>query len=545
LYRVQEVVSFFPHFRTEPPAKVEVAVCREMSCRLRGAAEIVAKLNGKGGQNELVVREVGCLGRCDRAPAALVNEHDLYVARSAEEFERIIGGYLQGESPTPDKDRDCSTGNRTSWQVDPYNDESERYGAVRAYLEDPSPHRVIDALKTAGLLGMGGAGGRAYKKWDDVLQAQGAEKFVVCNADESEPGTFKDRELLLHAPHVLLEGMILAGLVCGASRGYVYIRHEYDEAIKSVEAEIERAQVASACGDNIYRSGESFHLEVFISPGGYICGEQTALIEAMEDKRAQPRNRPPQLQTNGLRDKPTLLNNVETFAWVPTAVLKDNGNWFKQAGAKEQFSGRRFFSISGDVNRPGAYEVPNGVTVRELVEDYAGGVRDDRTLKAIALSGPSGGLTPAKIPVKHVGRRFLEAIEHSGDEFDLLDLPLDIGVSRASRVMVGAGIVVYDDSRDLVDQAWACSRFFHDESCGKCVPCRIGSHKIVEMMQGIKNREDVSVSDLAALVEQLAGTMEVTSICGLGMVAANPMKTLLRFFGSEVEQHLHAKGQEP
>ena len=386
---------------------------------------------------------------------------------------------------------------------------------------------------------MGGAGGRAYKKWADVLKAEGKQKYVVCNADESEPGTFKDREIMLHAPpHVLVEGMILGGLVTEATEGYVYVRHEYHECIDSMNREIERAVAAGVCGEDICGSGRDFELSVFVSPGGYICGEQTALIEAMESKRAQPRNRPPQLQTNGLFDKPTLLNNVETFGWVPNIVLKDDGKWFAQAGSHEDFKGRRFYSISGDVVKPGAYEVPNGITVGQLVDDYAGGIRDGNQLKAIALSGPSGGFTPAHVPTKHVGIRFLDEIGHKDETFDIRDFPMDIGVSRKSGIMLGAGIVVYDDTRDMIDQAWACSRFYHDESCGKCVPCRLGSHKIVEMADDLRQKKVDSIDHMLPVVDTLSGTMEVTSICGLGMVASNPFKSLLRYFSDDVAEHI-------
>ena len=224
--------------------------------------------------------------------------------------------------------------------------------------------------------------------------------------------------------------------------------------------------------------------------------------------------------------------NVETFCWVPSIVLKKDGQWFVQAGAREQFRGRRFFSISGDVNCPGAYEVPNGITVQELIDQYAGGIRDGHALKAIALSGPSGGFTPIHLPADAVNSRFLDSIGHEGDTFDIRDFPLDIRTSRMSGIMLGAQIVVYDETRDIADQAWACSRFFHSESCGKCVPCRLGSQQIEQMAH------DALIGrmgqELLPIVETLSAAMQVGSICGLGMVAANPLKTLLRFFPDEL-----------
>ena len=542
LFRWQEVASFFPHFRTTPPAKVEVHVCRDMACRLRGACGLEAaaqRVAEKSPAGEVHVEGVSCLGRCDRAPAAKVNEQ-LFVERAADEFAKVVQGFRSDAPPEADYDRDLPRQTTEPWTIDPYMGKPT-YQAVRSYVEHRPlrPEAVIDALETAGLLGMGGAGGRAYKKWNDVRRAQGEQKFVICNADESEPGTFKDREILLRAPWLVLEGMILGGLVVGAERGYVYIRHEYEEQIELVREAIETARQMGACGDSVFRSGRRFELEVFVSPGGYICGEQTALVEAIEDHRAEPRNRPPQLQTNGLWDKPTLLNNVETLAWVPAIVLKESGQWFADAG-RTGTKGRRFFSISGDVNKPGAYEVPNGITLRELIDDYAGGMRKGKQLKAFAPSGPSGGFLPARLPVSSLRSGFAEKLPAGKKEYDLLDWPLDIGVSRQMGLMLGAGMVVYADDADLVDQAWACSRFYRDESCGKCVPCRIGSQKLTEMLSQIKNREfDVDrLADTSLLVEELGQTMAITSICGLGQVASAPIRSLFKFFASDVKRHL-------
>ncbi len=255
---------------------------------------------------------------------------------------------------------------------------SEVRAAIRLQLpKGPAETRqraaaeVLKALETANLLGMGGAGGRSWMKWGDVQAAEGTIKYVVCNGDESEPGTFKDRELLLRAPHLVIEGMMIGAFVAGASKGYVYIRHEYDEQIAAVRKAIQDARTAGVLGEHLYGTDFSFDLEAFVSPGGYICGEQSALIEAMEDKRAEPRNRPPELQTNGLWDKPTLLNNVETFAWVPAILVKEFGKWYAGSGVN-RCKGRRLFSLSGDVVKPGVYEVANGTPLRDLIK-MAGG----------------------------------------------------------------------------------------------------------------------------------------------------------------------------
>src|SRR5262245_57512354 len=400
LYRLEEVSSFFPHFRRQPPPEIEVKVCRDMSCHLRGAEQVLSKLQSvadvqnqaaaRSGGAKLSVAGCSCLGRCDRAVAMTVefnragnNGHHgngsasvdakhsshhslLYCHQTPQSAAAIVERAISGHAPADQQDSTFPRHSKEPWQIDVYADRpaGERYEAIRWYLaesgqasagaepvaprsEDERAKEVLAALETAGLLGMGGAGGRTYKKWQEVREAKVTPKYVVCNGDESEPGTFKDREILLRAPHLVVEGVILGGLVVGASRGIIYIRHEFEEQIEAVRRAIAEAEQLEVCGANILGSGRSFPVEVFVSPGGYICGEQTALIEAIEDKRAEPRNRPPELQTNGLYDKPTLLNNVETLAWVPAVVLRikdeKRGQWFADQGIAP-FKGRRFFS---------------------------------------------------------------------------------------------------------------------------------------------------------------------------------------------------------
>ncbi len=566
---IQDVVSFFPHYRRTPPARCRVAICRDMSCRLRGSQGIASSLKGLAdqvGSSELSVHEASCLGRCDRAPAMLIegqgDGQQLVVGRAAEVYREIVSKVLSGEAVEVDSDLRVAEQTVARSQIDCYRPSgdwpgvSERYAAVRGFLFDPSTERVIQSLRTAGLLGMGGAGAPAYSKWDEARLAPGETKYVVCNADESEPGTFKDRDLLLAAPHLVIEGMILAAFVSGARQGYIYIRHEYEEQIERLEEAIREAGRLGALGKNIFQSGRSFELEVFVSPGGYVCGEQTALIEALEGKRSEPRNRPPELQTNGLYDQPTILNNVETFAWVPSILLREpiGGGWFRGAG-KRGARGRRFFSISGDVKNPGAYEVPCGLTLGELIDDFAGGMRDGIELYAVALSGPSGGFLPAMLPEKSV--RFPKKLDAEGLETaelkypwlvgvptDIRGLPLDIEASREIGFMLGAGIVVYGVGSDLLDQAIACSSFYQRESCGKCVPCRLGARKIVDM--AVRYRDEVrstvgTVSEghrqeiVGELIDQanlLSRIMRTTSICGLGQVASEPLRTYLRYFHS-------------
>jgi NADH:ubiquinone oxidoreductase subunit F (NADH-binding)/NADH:ubiquinone oxidoreductase subunit E len=548
LYRLQEVASFFPHFRLEPPPGVEVQVCRDMACHLRGAAALQQDLSklcsGHGGEG-VHVGGVSCLGRCDNSPVVCINEQ-IYAGHSARELSGVVRKSLAGDQPAGDRDADLTSAPATPWRIDPYEG-NPVYAAVRKFIKDQDPDRILKELETADLRGMGGAGVWAYRKWSDVRHADGDEKYVVCNADESEPGTFKDREILLRAPHLVVEGVILAGLLVNAKKGYIYIRHEYQEEIEAVEKAIRRAETLGACGKRITDTQRSFPVEVFVSPGGYICGEQSALLEAMEDRRAEPRNKPPLLETNGLYDKPTIVNNVETLAWVPVIVLGGGEHYRDQAlnGCK----GLRFFSICGDVQKPGVCEVPNGISLRELIFDHAGGMRENRPLKAFAPSGPSGGFLPARIPVELFPRGFekrlpapfaRQKLAPGTTHLDVLDLLLDLQFFRDLGLMLGAGLVIYNDQADMVDQALNCLEFFRNESCGKCVPCRIGSQKLVEIGTDLQRaRLDLlQLQNRASLVKELARTMAMTSICGLGTVAANPLTALLQHFPDDVEKYL-------
>lgn len=584
LHRIQEVVSFFPHFARATPPACQVHICRDMACRLRGSAHIADELHlweSREMNGQVQIHEVSCLGRCDRAPAVTIND-DLFLGRSAVELISLATTCVAGQQLKPDSDRETAMAALSRAEIDPYAGRPQ-YLAIAEYIRRPVPANVLKAIENAGLLGMGGAGGRTYLKWKDVLEAKGEAKYVVCNGDESEPGTFKDRDILLAAPHLVIEGMVLAGLIVGARKGFVYIRHEYHEQIEAMEAAIRQAVEQGACGGRIFGTERSFEIEVFTSPGGYICGEQTALIEAIEGKRAEPRNRPPELQTNGLYDQPTLLNNVETFAWVPAILLREPtpemlvkeqqelarkaakdahaatetasisgreltpksaspsptkpeepakhlGVWYKFSGKGTR--GKRFFSVSGDVEKPGAYEVPCGISLGELIDDCCGGIKDGAPLKAAALSGPSGGFLPAKLPAGFLKSEGLSRYpELAGASVDLRLLPLDINASRSLGFMLGGGIVIYSQWADMLDQTIACSRFYQRESCGKCVPCRIGSRKIVDLAETLLTFEAAQRDEEIRLaIDALGQTLETTSICGLGQVASNPLRSYLKHF---------------
>ena len=597
LYRLQAVASFFPHFRLTPAPAVTVKVCRDTACHLAGAASTLAQLGSlecKEEGKEVRVEGVSCLGRCDRAPAVCIAVHQApdgdsapehefyYLGRNTSELERIVSACVNGKASPPDADEDAGRTRYPSscWMVDPYNDGAREYAAVKKFVaardeearKDPkkTPSQWIDAIFTelndGSLRGMGGAGQPARDKWRDVRDAVAEARrrqtddraFIVVNGDESEPATFKDRELLLHFPHLVVEGVILAGLVTEATEGFIFIRHEYHEQIAACEAEIRRAESLGVCGVYAPVLGESFPVSVFVSPGGYICGEQSALIEAMSGRRGEPRNLPPKLETNGLDDRPTLVSNVETFAWVPY-VLINGGKKYASLGVNGR-KGRRFFSVCGDVGRPGVYEVPMGLTLRELIygDEYCRGIAGGLKLKAIAPSGPSGGFLPARLTDpggrprdartekawQELARR--RGFDPAARDLDILDLELELDLFRALSPthMLGAGLVVYDETRDMAEQAVNSLEFYRNESCGKCVPCRVGSQKLANLGSNLLagNIDAAKWSgELLPLVEELSEVVGLSSICGLGRSLPMPLGTVIEHFGEDLARHLRKR----
>ncbi len=510
LYHINGVADFYPHFHLSPPPKVSARVCSDMSCHLRGAGALSATLKGRFASmnpRDVAIGEVSCLGQCDGAPAMSINEH-IFRNVSAAQAEALvltaIGGgalpHLPAEAPVRDL------------EADPYRN-SPRYGAVRKLVETRDFEGAIAQLKASGLPGLGGAGFPTGIKWEAVRKAPGVAKFVVCNADESEPGTIKDRFIMTHLPHLLIEGMLIAGLVTGARNGILYIRHEYEVQEKILHHEIERARAEGLIGTNVLGSGLTFELEIFVSPGGYICGEETALMEAIEGKRAEPRNKPPFPVTNGLWNCPTALNNVETFANVPQ-ILARGVDWYKaqgQAGA----AGLKFVGVSGDVVRPGIFLIPMGLPMSEVIFGLAGGVRDGKALKAFAPSGPSSGYLPASMQ----------------------DVRLDFKSLASVGSMLGSGaIVVCAEGTCMLDMALNACTFFRNESCGKCVPCRVGSQKMVDLMTGWSQGKG-KAADLQ-LIAELTEAMKLTSICGLGQFAHAPLSSVLTHFRDEIETHI-------
>ena len=514
LYQIHSVASFYPHFHLAPPAKVEIRVCADMSCHLNGACELRAELERRlaGSPSEDVqIRDVSCLGRCDHSPAASINDQilaDVTVANAEQIARRVLRGQEINEPHSEPSRMKC--------KADPYND-GDKYGVVRKLLQSRAWDDALAQLKVAELRGMGGAGFPTSMKWDLVRKQPDPVKYVVCNADESEPGTIKDRFIMTNLPHLVIEGILIAGLLTGAKRGILYIRHEYALQEEILGEEIRRCYQAGLLGKKILGSDLHFDLEVFVSPGGYICGEESALIEAIEGHRAEPRNKPPFPGQIGLWQKPTVINNVETFINVPQ-ILARGVDWFAEQGVNSS-RGLKFVGVSGHVERPGVFEVPMGTPMREVIFKHAGGIPGGRSLKAFAPSGPSSGYLPAS----------------------MLDVRLDFNALADAGSMLGSGaIVVCDETTCMLDMALNAVRFYRNESCGKCVPCRVGSQKMTDLLvrwtQGafseLQYRADL------ALLDDLSQTMSQTSICGLGQIAPAPIQSVLKHFRAEIDAHV-------
>jgi formate dehydrogenase beta subunit len=576
LCRLHEVASYFPHFRLEVPPPVEVRVCRDMACWLRdsaGCKQRLSTLAGEIGGAQVEVESASCLGRCDGAPAVMVNDL-VYFNKSLPELESIIRLAAAGQR-LPSAGADCSP---LGYQIDVY-DGKPQYNCIRKFVDawkkdsDPDVKAkrkrvgdpILKTIETANLRGMGGAGFATVRKWTTVRDAPFFPKYTVCNGDESEPGTFKDREILRRAPWLMIEGITMAALTVGAEKGFLFIRHEYQDEIAAVRKALREAHEMGVIGRKILGSDLNVELEVFVSPGGYICGEETALLEAIEDRRAEPRNKPPLMSLEGLYGKPTSMNNVETFSWVP-AILTRGGEWYKKSGTNGG-TGLRLVSISGDVNCPGVYEVPIGQTVRELIFDCAGGMRDSQKLQAICTSGPSGGFLPPTLEVAKQAAAFTKTLQERGilkaddKTIDMLKVPLDFDVFKPfPDFMLGAAFVVYGDKANLMEAALNCTEFFRNESCGKCVPCRLGSQKLVEilsrMLQGQDHgRTESKLSAVAqlnteqsgnghasegelAIVNDLSHMLLEAAICGLGWVVPSPVRSLVKHFPHIVERYV-------
>ncbi|MDO9302814.1 MAG: NADH-quinone oxidoreductase subunit NuoF [Anaerolineales bacterium] len=401
--------------------------------------------------------------------------------------------------------------------IDPDNIEefiaSNGYEALGKVLTEMTPKNVIESIEKSGLQGRGGAGFPTGRKWGFVHSAKASKKYVVCNADESEPGTFKDRIVLEGDPHLIIEAMAIAGYAVGADEGYIYIRGEYGLAFRRLEKAILQAKEFGFLGNNIFGSEFNFNIHIHAGAGAYVCGEETALLESLEGRRGEPRSRPPYPVTNGLWNKPTLVNNVETLANIP-AIIQHGAEWYRSLGTPSS-PGTKVYTIMGNVNFSGVIEVPMGITLREVINIYAKGMKPGSTLKLAQTGGSSGSIVPAV----------------------LQDTPMDFESFRKAGVALGSGaLLICDQHTCIVDLVKVLLQFFRFESCGKCTPCRVGTQRAYEIVERITQGQG-KLEELDQLLD-IAHEMERASNCGLGQTATVPIRDMLKHFRTEVEAHI-------
>ena len=509
---VHGVMEFYSMLYREPVGRTIIRICDDIPCMLAGSSRILEAVSCRLGiapgeatsDGAFTLEACSCLGQCPRAPAALVNTtvhgplasdgiESLLANRPALHRPRV-GGYIRVAL--------ANVGLIDPTSLDDYLTQGG-FAALRRALTQMTPAQVIADVKASGLVGRGGAAFPTGIKWESAARARGEVRYVICNADESEPGAFKDRVLLEGDPFRVLEGLMICGYAIGARRGFVYVRGEYPLAYRLLLNAVEKARSAGFLGEHILGSDFGFDVEIRRGAGAYVCGEETALMESIEGKRGMPRLRPPYPTTSGLWGQPTVINNVETFAKVPPIILH-GGAWYHGLSTTDS-AGTKLFAVSGHVVRPGVYEVPFGITLRHLLFDLAGGVPGNRPIQAVLTGGAAG--------------TFLTS--------EQLDAILDFKGIQAAGGTVGAGtIMVFGDTVDMRLVLARIARFFAHESCGKCYPCQLGTHRQAETLARIA-QGDVRRGDVA-LLQDVGWTMADTSICGLGQTAATALLSALK-----------------
>jgi bidirectional [NiFe] hydrogenase diaphorase subunit len=505
--------------------------CTAAGCLSSGAEEVrqalADEVKSRGLEGKVEVCGTGCLGLCSRGPLVRSSrDNELYgdldasdaaalVRGAADDRERLAARRIDTSAPFFTMQEKIVLAN--SGTVDP-----ERltdyiaaggYAALALALTEMTPQEVIDEIKSSGLRGRGGGGYSTGIKWELVARQPASPKYVVCNADEGDPGAFMDRSVLEGDPHRVLEGMALAGYALGAQQGYIYVRGEYLLAIERLHAAIKQAERERLLGNRVLETGFQFRVDVRIGAGAFVCGEETALIASIEGRRGQPRQRPPYPSESGLWGKPTLINNVETYANVP-AIIRRGAEWFASIGT-ESSKGTKVFALAGRIENTGLIEVPMGTSLRTILFDIGGGVPGGAEFKAAQTGGPSGGCIPA----------------------EFLDTPVDYeSLQKIGSIMGSGGLIVMDDTSCMVDVARYFMEFCMDESCGKCVPCRAGTVQMHEILNRI-TRGQATEADLVVL-EDLARLLRETSLCGLGRTAPNPVMSTLQYFHQEYEAHI-------
>ena len=505
------VIDFYAMLYREPVGRTVIRVCNAPVCALAGSDAVAAalcrhlkvELGEITSDGAFTVERVPCLGLCDRPPALLVDD-------VAVESGTDAAAICESKQPRPASfvggdirilTANCGQGRPTS--LAQYRD-GGGYAALQKALS-MAPHALLAEGKAAGLVGRGGAAFPTGVKWEGAANAAGNAKYIICNADESEPGTFKDRILLEEDPHRVIEGMIIAAYVVGAAQGYIYVRGEYPYAFKVMSAAVSEARRAGFIGKNLLGSGFDFDIEMRLGAGAYICGEETALLESIEGKRGLPRIKPPFPTTHGLFGKPTVINNVETFCAVPLIVQRGAAEYRKLG--TERSPGPKLFCVSGQVERPGLYEVPFGVTLRHLLFDLAGGLKPGRRFQAVLMGGAAGAF----------------AVEKD------LDVMLSFeALSRAGLPLGSGAVMVFDDSSDMRDVLKQLAHFFADESCGKCYPCQLGTRRQYEILE--RNAVGRTLPGDSERLSDVGATMVDASLCGLGQTAATAVLSAMKLW---------------
>ncbi len=518
-----------------------VLVSVDPVCLEKGALELLDaiqdELVSQGLIDEVQVLETSRINGCSMGPEIMVYPEGVHyggltvddVPYLVEEHflkGRIATKFAIETTKTSDEELSAPTAKelrivlRNCGVIDPFNIEDyiaeDGYQALAKVLTSLSPDDVIEELLKSGLRGRGGAGFPTGKKWMLARDSVGDQKYIVCNADEGDPGAFMNRRVLEGDPHSVLEGMIIGGYTIGANQGFIYCRAEYPVAVDTLNIAIQQARAFGLLGKNILGSGFDFDLEVRMGAGAFVCGEETALISSIEGKRGEPRPRPPFPAVKGVFGKPTNINNVESYANVPQIINK-GAEWFASLGT-EKSKGTKTFALAGDLKKPGLVEVPMGITLRELVYDVGGGIKDDKGFKAAQIGGPMGGCLPAQY----------------------LDLPVDYESLISAGAMMGSGgLIVLDEDTCMVDIARYFMDFTQDESCGKCTPCRVGTRRILEILERICDGKGKD-GDIETL-EYLCKEINTASLCGLGQGAPNPVISTLKHFRHEYEAHIYEK----
>ena len=527
---VREVVSFYSMFRTKPAGRRELRVCTSLPCLLRGADEVLSRIKDQFGVRagettqggELTVTEVECLCACEIAPMAQLDEQFVGPLDGPGALDEILRDALRAPAFAPSREPEpfistagpvVSTrlGNADGTWWDAYVESGGYVGAKRAFSLTPA--QIIDEISRSNLRGLGGAGFPTAKKWSFIPKNSAKPIYLVVNADEGEPGTFKDRYLLERDPHALLEGMIVAAYSIGSHKAYVYIRGEYFRSAKRFNRAVQEAYAHGWLGTNIQGSGFDLDVVIHRGAGAYICGEETALLTSLEGGKGFPKLKPPFPAISGLFHCPTIVNNVETLACVPF-ILREGAERFAGLGTSRQ-GGTRLFSVCGQVRRPGLYEAPVGVSLRELIEDYAQGVREGRTLKAVVPGG--------------ISAKVLTASE--------IDVHMDFDSLMAAGSMAGSGgVIVMDDTSCMFEALQSASKFFAHESCGQCSPCREGTGWVYRILKRIAEGKG-RLQDLDDLLA-IARDMEGKTICVFADAAAWPVQSYITKFREEFEEHI-------